>query len=118
MQKNQMDYTNTFLHLPHPEKSPIPTLQPWIDAWQQRLQRNHASLKDSMRLMQANNPAVIPRNHQVEQALQAASIDGNLEPTHKLLAVLRKPYEVAAGNESYQTPPADSERVYQTFCGT
>ena len=67
--------------------------------------------------MRANNPSVIPRNHKVEQALDAAT-NGDLQPLQDLLAVLKEPYENRADLKPYQSPPKPEERVHQTFCGT
>ena len=68
--------------------------------------------------MRSNNPQIIPRNHKVEEALDAASAKNNLTPLNNLLKVLSKPYDECSGIAVYQTPPAPSEHIYQTFCGT
>ena len=67
--------------------------------------------------MRSANPAYIPRNHRVEQALRAAE-EGNLQPFDHLLRVVRKPYDEQLENLGYQTPPKPEEEVRQTFCGT
>ena len=67
--------------------------------------------------MQRTNPAVIPRNHLVEQALDAA-YDHDFTPLHELLAALKTPYDNRHRAEKYKRPPLPEERVYQTFCGT
>jgi uncharacterized protein YdiU (UPF0061 family) len=74
-------------------------------------------LKSSLSLMRANNPAVIPRNHKVEQVLDAAT-NGNLKPLKNLLAALQEPYKNRSDLKPYQSPPEPEDRVYQTFCGT
>ena len=68
--------------------------------------------------MRKTNPLVIPRNHKVEEALNAASENDNLKPMHNLLEALKKPYEERSEIDAYQLPPTPSEYVYQTFCGT
>jgi uncharacterized protein YdiU (UPF0061 family) len=68
--------------------------------------------------MQAVNPAVIPRNHRVEQALAAAIGAQDFAPFEALLAVLMSPYEIPPGGEAYAAPPLADERVLNTFCGT
>ena len=68
--------------------------------------------------MRAHNPAVIPRNHRVEVVLDAAVHQGDFVPLEAFLAVLATPCALAPHQEAYSTPPAPSERVYQTFCGT
>ena len=67
--------------------------------------------------MKKYNPVFIPRNHKVEDALQHAH-DNNLEPLHKLLQVLEKPYEENSNQSEYQMPGPKSDVPYQTFCGT
>ena len=67
--------------------------------------------------MRAVNPAVIPRNHRVEEALSAAEDRDDLSVLHQLLAALASPYEDRADLAKYRDPPAD-ECGYRTFCGT
>ena len=67
--------------------------------------------------MRAVNPAVIPRNHRVEEALSAAQERDDLVPLHELLAALASPFEPGASAAKYREPPAD-ECGYRTFCGT
>jgi uncharacterized protein YdiU (UPF0061 family) len=65
------------------------------------------------------NPWVIPRNHRVEEALAAASDEGNLAPFERLLDALRQPYAEAPERAQYAAPaPADVTACYRTFCGT
>ena len=67
--------------------------------------------------MKKNNPLIIPRNHKVEEALEAANND-DLNPMKNLLKVLEKPYENQSKTNNYQSPAPPSEKKYQTFCGT
>ena len=68
--------------------------------------------------MGRHNPAVIPRNHQVEAALSAAVRDGDLAPVKALLAALDDPYRDRASDDPYRQPPTPDEQVLRTFCGT
>ena len=69
--------------------------------------------------MRRVNPWVIPRNHRVEEALAAASNDGDLGPFDRLLAALRRPFEETADNARYAEPAAaELTAGYRTFCGT
>jgi uncharacterized protein YdiU (UPF0061 family) len=70
-----------------------------------------------MAAMAAVNPALIPRNHRVEEAISAA-LTGDLAPFERLVAVLSRPYDPAEGDLDLAAPPAPEERVTQTFCGT
>ena len=65
--------------------------------------------------MKKNNPIVIPRNHKVEETLEAAN-NNDLSLANKLLSNLNKPYDNQINIEKYQFPSNNNE--YQTFCGT
>jgi uncharacterized protein YdiU (UPF0061 family) len=122
MHKNSADFTNTFLNLC---KEEIPdgalyaseSFQSWHIHWQNRLRKEDQGLKTSFALMRSVNPTVIPRNHKVEEALQAGE-GGNFNPFHDLLHAVEKPYMDGDHFLSYQAPPEPSEKVLQTFCGT
>ena len=69
--------------------------------------------------MHAVNPWVIPRNHRVEEALNAASNDDDWAPFQRLLAALQRPYDDTAEQALFAEPaPAAVTAAYQTFCGT
>jgi uncharacterized protein YdiU (UPF0061 family) len=93
------------------------TFQSWYKRWQNRLQKNSESIESSIDLMKSSNPAVIPRNHKVEEALVAAE-NNNYEVMNKLLNVLKKPYDINKDISEFQTPAPLSKEKYQTFCGT
>jgi uncharacterized protein YdiU (UPF0061 family) len=63
------------------------------------------------------NPIYIPRNHLVEEALEAATA-GNLEPLSRLLAAVSDPYTERPGLERYAAPAPEDFGAYRTFCGT
>ena len=122
MHSNGADYTNTFRDLGRqvlPENQPYQseTFETWHRRWQERLGGEGRSLDSSLSLMRSVNPVVIPRNHKVEEALQAGE-EGNLNPFRNLLKALESPYEEADHLAPYQVPPKPSEKVHQTFCGT
>ena len=69
--------------------------------------------------MRSVNPIVIARNHRVEEALAAASDEGDLAPFERLLAALRRPYDEARELAPYAEPaPPAVTACYRTFCGT
>ena len=122
MHKNSADFTNTFLNLckeeiPNGALYTSESFQSWHVRWQNRLRKEEQGLETSFALMRSVNPAVIPRNHKVEEALQAGE-EGNFKPFHDLLNTLEKPYEDSDHLLTYQTPPEPGEKVLQTFCGT
>ena len=122
MHKNKADYTNTFCVLMDQnfEKDKIYNNQNFLDwkkQWQIRLKINNNLPEESLKLMRSSNPLVIPRNHRVEEALDAAN-GGDLKPTINLLKILEKPYEDSKEINEYQSPAPPSNKKYKTFCGT
>ena len=120
MQKTKADFTNTFrdLSVDQPlagERYGLPEFQSWNSQWQLRISQQSRSASATRAAMRRVNPAVIPRNHRVEEALAAAE-NGDLSLLLRLLTVLATPYEVDAESAGYQTPSDDCS--YQTFCGT
>ena len=89
----------------------------WHQKWKKRLAENNHSSEESLKLMRSVNSLVIPRNHKVEEALEAANND-DLNPMKNLLKVLEKPYKNQEGISEYQSPAPASDKKYQTFCGT
>jgi len=89
----------------------------WLGRWRARLARETAASSARAIGMRRVNPAVIPRNHRVEAALDAA-VAGDFEPFETLLQILARPWEEASGGVPYRRPPAPHEVVRQTFCGT
>jgi serine/tyrosine/threonine adenylyltransferase len=69
-------------------------------------------------IMRAANPAFIPRNHRIEEAISAATSRGDFGPFERLVEVLARPFEEQTGAEDLAEPPAPEQRVLQTFCGT
>jgi uncharacterized protein YdiU (UPF0061 family) len=120
MKTNKADYTNTFCYLMdiNINKNEIykdKNFIHWFENWKKRILINRVSKEKSMLLMKRNNPIVIPRNHKVEEALEAANND-DFELLKKLLTIVTKPYFHQDIIENYQSPSQISN--YKTFCGT
>ncbi|HEY2494356.1 MAG TPA: YdiU family protein [Paenibacillus sp.] len=123
MHKYHADYTNTFLALTFNTVedtvlSGTPEFTEWHTLWQERLDRQQESKDSSHELMRNSNPAIIPRNHRVEEALEAAEKCGDYSVMEQLLEVLSSPYAHSPEQAVYATLPVESARPYRTFCGT
>lgn len=123
MQKYGADYTDTFraLTFDTPEDTVLlasTEFAQWQELWQARLGRQHEPKASSHQLMRNSNPALIPRNHQVEAALEAAVKQGDYSVMEQLLDVLSSPYAHSPEQADYSTLPALSTCAYRTFCGT
>jgi len=89
----------------------------WLRRWRELIVGESSEPSARAAAMRQANPAVIPRNHRVEEALESA-VDGDLEPFEDLLRVLASPWDEHPDNLAYRRPPAPHEVVQQTFCGT
>ncbi|MDF2565725.1 MAG: hypothetical protein K0Q53_2120 [Massilibacillus sp.] len=123
MQEHRADYTNTFRALTFnlledTDLFDSAEFSQWHAQWQARLDRQAEQKNVSRQWMQSNNPAIIPRNHRVEAALEAAVKQGDYSVMHRLLKVLSTPYAHSPEQAEYTTPPALSNCPYKTFCGT
>ena len=116
MQETNADFTNTFRALSSAPLAGVVDSE-WHERWIARVSRQSQTIDESVQLMRANNPAVIPRNHMVEEALEAASQHGDLTVMHRLLNVLTKPFDEPTDTDYTQPAPAGG-CGYQTFCGT
>ena len=125
--KNAVDYTLAWRHLAESaegDESPLRSLftaandlDAWLNRWRE-MQNDVAgsALASAMRLV---NPIYIPRNHLVEEAVAAASDDGEIEPFERLLQVVRAPFNEEPQHARYAKPAAkEFTRNFKTFCGT
>ncbi len=122
MHKNKADYTNTFCFLMDEnfQNNKIyydENFLAWKERWKERLKLNSNTPEKYISLMKSVNPLVIPRNHKVEEVLEAAK-NNDLSLLKKLIKVLEKPYEKTKENIDYQSPAPVSDKKYKTFCGT
>jgi uncharacterized protein YdiU (UPF0061 family) len=123
MHRHGADFSNTFRDLSSgslPKASVFQSLdfKQWFGRWQARLKRQPDSWEAARRLMRTHNPAVIPRNHRVEEALKAAVERADYTVTEKLLGILSQPFQDPPEQAEYHLPPPPSTQPYRTFCGT
>lgn len=123
MQKHGADYTNTFGALTFDKLEDnvmfdTKEFAQWNELWQRRLERQQESKASSHKLMKSCNPRVIPRNHRVEEALEAAVKQGDYSVMEQLLHVFSRPYEYSLEQDEYSKIPNSSACPYRTYCGT
>jgi len=130
MHANQADFTLTFRGLcdaaeHRANDARVRTLfanpadyDAWAVGWRARLARESGEPRERAAEMRMVNPAIIPRNHRIQQVIDAAVEAQDFAPFAELSAALAQPYRTVAGLESYADPPQPGERVLRTFCGT
>ena len=121
MHQNKADYTNTFCHLMNLKEYgdnlyKDNNFQNWKKNWQERLKLNNNTPKKYIELMRSVNPLVIPRNHKIEESLEAAN-NNKLGSFNKLLKILKEPYTEQVNISDYLKMDGSSKE-YKTFCGT
>ncbi len=116
MAEQQADFTLVFRHLSSPKeellaqfKDPEP-VKAWLADWR-------ASGDIDIELMKRSNPIFIPRNHRIEEVIQAGK-KGNFEPFYKLHAILQKPFTEQPESAEFEQTPEPDQIVCATFCGT
>ncbi|TNC86165.1 MAG: hypothetical protein CSH49_16880, partial [Alcanivorax sp.] len=138
LEQGALDYTLFFRRLgqvtqPNADRSPVLSLlnlpdcrnnaaleralHEWLDEWQQQLAQRETESAEVIARMQSVNPAIIPRNHRVAEAIEAAEND-DFSVFETLLSALEQPYAEQAAFEHYQLPPEPEQKVLRTFCGT
>lgn len=128
MAEDKMDYTLTFRYLSdlagddaRNGVGDLVTLSEkfnfWLERWQKRLLLDAQTSIQRQARMYAKNPVFIPRNHLIEEAIQAAE-DGNLNPFHQLVDIFTHPFEYKVELKKYALAPRPEQVVKETFCGT
>ena len=124
MAANKADFTLTFYNLSTAaqEASPLTTLasefHPWAAKWRTRLQAEATTPEERAQRMKQANPRFIPRNHLVEEALEAAVDRGDLAPFEALLERVTHPFDASPGSERYEQAPQAEQQIRYTYCGT
>jgi uncharacterized protein YdiU (UPF0061 family) len=95
-----------------------PAFEPWLARWRDRLATETTSSGQRQKTMYRANPVFIPRNHLVEEALQAAVQHGELAPFNNLADILARPFDYDPALARFAMPPRPEQVVHQTFCGT
>lgn len=100
----------------------------WLTQWLSRISTSNSSPatssedKQSLEQMRASNPAVIPRNHKIEEAIQESVEQGSYQLFEQLLKACSDPFADNDENDPVRQelmmPPSGQQRVTQTFCGT
>ena len=115
LEKESLDFTLAFRNLPKLYlgdkdfyKDTI-ELNEFIENWKKRIISTEG--------LDKINPYIIPRNHQVEQAIDFA-YKGDYSHFHFLVEKLNSPFKEDDENQKLSIPPNNDEKVYQTFCGT
>ena len=130
MANNQADFTLTFRLLCDAAANPeadasIRTLfanptayDNWAAIWRIRLRGERLGPPEIAAFMRTVNPAFIPRNHRIQEAIEAVEERQDFGPFQTMLEVISHPYEDRPDLQRYAAAASLNERVHRTFCGT
>jgi len=130
MADNEVDFTLFFRRLCNAVENPAnpdeirplfnrpDAWESWAERWHQRLAADPLSSAERAKRMRALNPAVIPRNHRIEQAITKATEADDFSDFERLDQALAHPWEDDPERDQWLAPPTPAERVRRTFCGT
>ncbi len=122
MADQKADFTSTFRSLANlaadntADENTV--LTPWLPRWLQRLSVEGRNPSEITKYLLEVNPAYIPRNHKVEEALEKATNENDLVPFFNLLDVVTEPYNEKPDLKAYLEPAPPESAPYRTFCGT
>ena len=89
----------------------------WLTQWRQQLKHDPDPAAQRLARMRRSNPILIPRNHRIEEAIQAAYRE-DYAPFHRLVEALANPFEEQPEHAELELAPQPDEVVEHTFCGT
>lgn len=124
MEEYRADYTNTFVRLTlelmgkngdYLEGTSFLFKSKDFEAWREKWKNSIFVLEDSIEIMKKSNPYIIPRNYNVEYALEQAN-NGNMEFFNDFLNALQNPFDFNENLNKYQNTPKMEN--YRTYCGT
>lgn len=113
LEEKRLDFTNSFRKLCSFECED----KAFLARWDARLNEQAQTREETAQLMKKSNPFLIPRNHQVQRAIDAC-LDGDHTYFHYLVRAYEKPFEDNEEFADLALPPRPDEIVHQTFCGT
>jgi uncharacterized protein YdiU (UPF0061 family) len=128
LEGKKVDYTLAFRYLADAalgQEEPIRALfadasayDIWSKHWRARLSREAMAVLERAQAMRRANPAFIPRNHRVEEALSAAVEGDDYAPFETLLKILSRPFDDQPEFAAFAEPAPEGQGCYRTFCGT
>lgn len=112
------DFTLSFLHLSGDAPQAVIRQHPDFANWSKRWRADIADMDAAVIRMRQMNPQIIPRNHIIQQVIDAG-LNGDDAPFHAALQALTQPFDRATDAfAAYRNPAQPDELVTRTFCGT
>ena len=117
MAEGRADFTNTFTALGTAKARDEFLVPDKFDFWEVRWMERITGLDNVEETLSKSNPILIPRNHRIEQMIQAA-VSGDYTLFQRLSEAYSAPFTKNHSFDDLRHPPNDAEIVRATFCGT
>jgi uncharacterized protein YdiU (UPF0061 family) len=117
MAEGRADFTNTFTALGTAKARDEFLVPDKFDLWEVRWMERITGLDNVEETLSKSNPILIPRNHRIEQMIQAA-VSGDYTLFQRLSEAYSAPFTKNHSFDDLRHPPNDAEIVRATFCGT
>lgn len=117
LEKNNLDFTYSFRQLALGTLNKQ-CLAPWLKDWQSTQAKLGGRFEDSQKLMKESNPAIIPRNHIIEELINQVDSTNELSELLKTIEVLKTPYSDLYNRHSLALPRPEGIAPTVTYCGT
>ena len=127
MMENKADYTITFRNLSKVlfedsdeffnQFSEKKEINAWLNNWKQALKNEYKDLSKLPNRLNRINPVYIPRNHQVQLAIDLA-YENDFSKMFEMIEVFKNPFKELSKYVSYSQAPLEKEKIRRTFCGT
>ena len=127
MMDNEADYTITFRNLSKVlfedsdeffnQFSEKKEINAWLNNWKQALKNEYKDLSKLTDRLNQINPVYIPRNHQVQLAIDLA-YENDFSKMLEMIEVFKNPFKEVSEYVSYSQAPLEKEKIRRTFCGT
>ena len=127
MMDNEADYTITFRSLSKVlfedsdeffnQFSEKKEINAWLNNWKQALKKEHKDLSNLTDKLNQVNPMYVPRNHQVQLAIDLA-YENDFSKMLEMIEVFKNPFKEVSEYVSYSQAPLEKEKIRRTFCGT
>jgi len=128
MAENKVDFTLFFRHLTRVAAGESTEVlrdlfndttecDEWLETWKRHMSQDSREQDNRTAIMRQKNPVFIPRNHRIEEAIQAA-LKEDYKPFNRLVDVLAEPFTEQPEHAELEQKPEPDEVVHRTFCGT
>ena len=127
MMDNESDYTITFRNLSNQlvgeskkfldEFKKDNHIEGWLNRWKESVQKENGDMKQLSLELNKINPLYIPRNHQIQKAIDLA-YENDFSKFLEMIEVFKNPFNENQRYAEYENSPLEDQKILKTFCGT